>query len=185
MEHVTLNRHIIPQSDTLLDALHRLNEFSGQVMTLLAVDTDMRLTGTLTDGDVRRALINGSQLTSPISEAMHRDFRYMEAGCHDVAKLSGFRRAGYMLIPVLDSDGTISSVIDMTRTSTRLPMSAILMAGGKGERLRPLTLTTPKPLLEIDGKPIIDYNVEALAAVGITDITAVSYTHLTLPTKRT
>ena len=85
----------------------------------------------------------------------------MEAGCHDVAKLSGFRRAGYMLIPVLDSDGTISSVIDMTRTSTRLPMSAILMAGGKGERLRPLTLTTPKPLLEIDGKPIIDYNVEA------------------------
>lgn len=171
MEHVTLNRHIIPQSDTLLDALHRLNEFSGQVMTLLAVDADMRLTGTLTDGDVRRALINGSQLTSPISEAMHRDFRYMEAGCHDVAKLSGFRRAGYMLIPVLDSDGTISTVIDMTRTSTRLPMSAILMAGGKGERLRPLTLTTPKPLLEIDGKPIIDYNVEALAAVGITDIT--------------
>ena len=54
---------------------------------------------------------------------------------------------------------------------TILPISAILMAGGKGERLRPLTLDTPKPLLEIDGKAIIDYNIEALAACGVDNIT--------------
>ena len=73
--------------------------------------------------------------------------------------------------PVLNADGTLRRIIDLSVTPTQLPLRALLMAGGKGERLRPMTLTTPKPLLEIDGKAIIDYNVEALAAAGVTDIT--------------
>ena len=60
--------------------------------------------------------------------------------------------------------------MDLTATTTRLPLSAILMAGGKGERLRPMTLTTPKPLLKIGSKAIIDYNITALARAGITDV---------------
>ena len=62
-------------------------------------------------------------------------------------------------------------IIDLSERHTLLLMDAILMAGGKGERLRPLTLDTPKPLLEIEGKAIIDYNIESLSACGIKRIT--------------
>lgn len=81
------------------------------------------------------------------------------------------RLAGITLLPVLRPDGTLERIIDLNLTPTELPLKALLMAGGKGERLRPMTLTTPKPLLEIDGKAIIDYNIEALAAAGVRDIT--------------
>ncbi len=81
------------------------------------------------------------------------------------------RNRGIKLVPRLNADGSLAEIIDLNATRTRLPLGAILMAGGMGERLRPLTLTTPKPLLEIEGKAIIDYNIEALAAVGVSDIT--------------
>lgn len=165
-----MKRHIIPDTFTLLDALHRLNDFSGEVMTLLVTDSENRLAGTLTDGDVRRALISGKALESPVSEAMHRDFRRLRAGDTDVESIAAIRRLGIRLLPVVDDEGHIREIMNLTDRTTRLPLSAVLMAGGKGERLRPMTLTTPKPLLEIDGKAIIDYNVEALAKVGIKNI---------------
>ena len=80
-------------------------------------------------------------------------------------------RAALPIVPVVDNDGNIVDMVDLRATRTRLPLSAILMAGGKGERLRPMTLTTPKPLLRIEDKAIIDYNIEALAECGVSDIT--------------
>lgn len=165
-----MKNHLISETSSLLEALHRLNSFSGEVMTLLAVDDSGKLTGTLTDGDVRRALIDGKQTTSQVKEAMHRNFRALRDGVTDVQAIARFRSVGLRLIPIVDSEGYIKDILDIDKTWTRLPMSAVLMAGGKGERLRPMTLTTPKPLLKIDGKAIIDYNVEALAKAGIKDI---------------
>lgn len=166
-----MKRHLIHSDSTLLEALRRLNELSGSTMTLFVVDPEGRVVGTLTDGDVRRALLAGSGLDSPASAAARRDFRRLEAGRPDVRAMRECRLCGIRLLPVLRADGTLERIIDLNRTSTILPLSALLMAGGKGERLRPLTLTTPKPLLEIEGKAIIDYNIEALAACGVTDIT--------------
>ena len=166
-----MTRYTIESTATVHDALARLNELSGGRMTLFVTDTEGRMLGTLTDGDIRRALLGGVSLTDSVTRAMHTDFCSLRAGEVDVARLAQFRRGGKMLIPVLDDAGKITDVIDLGLTRSRLPVSAILMAGGLGERLRPMTLTTPKPLLEIEGKAIIDYNVEALAAVGVTDIT--------------
>ena len=73
-------------------------------------------------------------------------------------------------MPVLNADGTLLETIDTAVTHCCLPVSAILMAGGKGERLRPLTLTTPKPLLDVGGKAIIDHNIHALARAGVKDV---------------
>lgn len=164
------NRYIVDERTSIKEALRRLNELSGDVMTLLVVDSQGRMSGTLTDGDVRRAIISGAKLDTPVKEMMHRDFKYIsdENGHHQA--LRPLREIGIKLLPVLDSSRKITRVIDLRRTKAILPVSALIMAGGKGERLRPLTLTTPKPLLEIGGKPIIDYNIEALAAVGIDDI---------------
>lgn len=165
-----IDRHIIAESARLIDAVARLNELSGGVMTLLVTDGDGRMCGTLTDGDVRRALLAGVGLDSPVAEAMFRNFRYLREGSVNPDTLRELRRHRLTLIPVLDADGRISRVIDTRVTKTVLPVSAILMAGGKGERLRPMTLTTPKPLLTIGDKAIIDYNIEALAAVGVDNI---------------
>lgn len=166
-----MNNHIINEDVTIIDALHRLNELSGKVMTLLVVDNRRRMTGTVTDGDIRRGLLRGASLTDSVSGVVHRSFRAISAGSDAVETIRGCRKDGIVLLPVLNEDGTIERVLNLSERKSDLPLSAILMAGGRGERLRPLTDTVPKPLLPIDGKPIIDYNIEALAAVGINDIT--------------
>lgn len=168
---MTMNRHLINRQASLLEALRRLNELSGSTMTLFAVDDGGRVCGTLTDGDVRRALLGGCSLASPVSEAARRDFRSLRAPRPDVSAIRECRMAGIRLLPLLRDDGTLERILDLNVTPTELPLRALLMAGGKGERLRPMTLTVPKPLLEIGGKAIIDYNVEALVAAGVRDIT--------------
>lgn len=163
-------KQIISENSSLLEALGKLNSLPGGAMTLFAIDADGHLTGSLTDGDIRRALIAGAAVGDSVSVAMNRH-------CHSVCgfvepeRLRALRASGITLVPVVDADGRVVEIIDISGRRTRLPLRALLMAGGKGERLRPATLTTPKPLLQIEGKAIIDYNIEALAHCGISDIT--------------
>ncbi len=164
-----MQRHFILESAPVLDALRRLNDLSGEVMTLIATDSDGRPLGTVTDGDIRRAFIRGARPDSPVSEAMNRAFTSLSRP-DDVEAIRRARSKGLRLLPVTGPDGRVERLLDLTKQDTVLPLSAILMAGGKGERLRPLTLKTPKPLLEIDGCPIIDYNIRNLARAGITDV---------------
>lgn len=163
--------HIIAATRTLREALTKLNALPGGAMTLFVTDGEGRLCGSLTDGDVRRALIGGLSLDSPVSGAMRTPCRSTGAAAVDVAWLRRCRADGISLVPLTDAEGRPVDIIDLRHGRSRLPLRALLMAGGRGERLRPATLTTPKPLLKIEGKCIIDYNVEALAACGITDIT--------------
>ncbi len=165
------SKHIISSELTVLEALERLNSLPGDRMTLVIVDGENRPVGTITDGDIRRALLRGVLPASPVTEAAFTDFRWVAQGDTDIAKLKELRERGITLVPVLDDSKRIVDLLDLSACKTRLPLRAVVMAGGKGERLRPATLTTPKPLLEIEGKAIIDYNIEALAAVGIEDIT--------------
>ncbi|MBD5361311.1 MAG: NTP transferase domain-containing protein [Bacteroides sp.] len=165
-----MDKHLISPSATLREALRALNNLSGMAMTLLVVDPDRHLLGSLTDGDVRRALIAGLNLDSPVAEAMHRDFRAL-ADDMTPMDIRRVRAQGIRLLPVIDSEGRVVRILDLFRQSTRLPLRAMLMAGGRGERLRPLTDTTPKPLLPVGGQPIIDRNIDALRRVGVDDIT--------------
>lgn len=164
-------RNLINEQSTLLQALALLNSLPASAMTLFVTDSRGAVTGSLTDGDIRRALIAGKGLDSPAGDAACRSFRALRGDESDVELIRECRRAGIKLLPRLNADGTPAEIVDLSLTRSRLPLSAILMAGGMGERLRPLTLTTPKPLLTIEGKAIIDYNIEALAAVGVRDIT--------------
>lgn len=164
-------RNLINEQSTLLQALALLNSLPASAMTLFVTDSRGAVTGSLTDGDIRRALVAGKGLDSPAGDAACRSFRALRGDESDVELIRECRRAGIKLLPRLNADGTPAEIVDLSLTRSRLPLSAILMAGGKGERLRPMTLTTPKPLLTIEGKAIIDYNIEALAAVGVRDIT--------------
>lgn len=165
-----ISRHTIYKDASLLDALHCLNDLSGRVMTLFVLDSEGRVEGSITDGDIRRALLDGGSLSDSVDIACHRDYRYVRAGSIDPLVLRESRERGIKLLPALDGDNHLVSLVDLTRQHTVLPLRAVLMAGGRGERLRPMTLTMPKPLLQIEGKAIIDYNVEALAACGIDEI---------------
>lgn len=165
------NKHLITATSTLIEALEKLNSLSGGIMTLIVVNYDNVMVGTLTDGDIRRTLLRGIPLDSPVSEAMHTTFRALKDEDNDVTALRNMRSDGIQLVPVLDEAGHIVRLIELSGSRSCLPLQAVLMAGGRGERLRPLTDSLPKPLLSIDGKAIIDYNIEALAAAGIEDIT--------------
>lgn len=160
--------HLIGQELTLLEALSRINSLAPEPLVLFVLDGENRMVGTLTDGDSRRALIAGASVNDKVSKIMHRNFNYMMVEDIDnVKELKHHKELKMKLIPVLDSDRHIVDIIDLDRYKTRLPIDAVLMAGGKGERLRPLTEKKPKPLLPVGDKAIIDHNVDRLISYGI------------------
>ena len=160
--------HLISQEITLLEALSRINSLAPEPLVLFVLDEKNKMVGTLTDGDSRRALIAGASVNDKVSKIMHRNFSYMKVEEIDnVKELKHHKELKMKLIPVLDSDRHIVDIIDLDRYKTRLPIDAVLMAGGKGERLRPLTEKKPKPLLPVGDKAIIDHNVDRLISYGI------------------
>ena len=166
------SNHIISQEVTLLDALRRINTFKvPEPLVLFVVDEQQRMVGTLTDGDSRRALIAGASVTDKAEQIMHRRFLYMrQEDITNVREIRHQREMKMKLVPILDDDHHIVDIINLEKYKTRLPVDAVLMAGGKGERLRPLTANTPKPLLPVGDKAIIDHNVDRLISYGITQI---------------
>ena len=161
-----MNRYIICENSTIKDALFSLNNIAHDTLSLLVVNTDGQMVGTLTDGDIRRGLISGAQLTDEVSTIMHRDFKYIKQSEFDVSHLKSFRDRRILFIPILDENRHIVEVVNLQKYKSHLPIDAVLMAGGKGERLRPLTEKTPKPLLPVGGKCIIDHNIDRLISYG-------------------
>lgn len=155
---------------SLRDALRSLNLLSGSAMTLFVIDPVGRVEGSLTDGDVRRWLVAGGSPDDAVDKAMFRNFFALCPGQNIWERVSTGRKRGLRLLPVLDTEGRLTDILDLKNLKAKLPLDAVLMAGGKGERLRPLTLETPKPLLKIGGKAIIDYNVDSLHSFGIDNI---------------
>ena len=164
-----LRRHSIDADASVRTALAALNSLSGRAMTLFAVSADGLLEGTVTDGDIRRGLIAGVNLEDKVSRVMHTDFLSASPTDDLCMKIAEGRRRRLALLPVT-ANGRIISIIDLNSVKTMLPIDAVLMAGGRGERLRPLTLDTPKPLLKVGDKPIIEYNVEELETCGVKNI---------------
>ena len=165
------SNHIISQEVTLLEALSRINSLAPDPLVLFVVDDKQRMVGTLTDGDSRRALIAGASVNDKAQSIMLRNFRYMTtANVTDVMEIRHQKEKKMKLVPILDQECHIVDIINLEKFKTRLPVDAVMMAGGKGERLRPLTENTPKPLLPVGNKAIIDHNVDRLINYGINHI---------------
>ena len=164
-------KYIIHQNLSLLEALTYINALPRGPLVLFVVDDEERMVGTLTDGDARRALIAGANVNDKTSTIMHTKFRYIREGKGDiVAQLHKQRELSMTLVPILDENNRITDIVNLERFITKLPIDAVLMAGGKGERLRPLTENVPKPLLPVGGKAIIDHNVDRLISYGVQHI---------------
>lgn len=165
------SKYIIRHTAAIRDALIALDKLSGGVLTLFVVDESSSIMlGTLTDGDIRRNLIKGCTLENEVSVAMNKQFSSINSEVIDVEYIRFCKRQGIKLLPMLNSENRIMRILDLVNLKSVLPIDAILMAGGKGERLRPLTEKTPKPLVKIGEKCIIDYNIDSLISYGVENI---------------
>jgi dTDP-glucose pyrophosphorylase len=164
-------KNIVTVNLTIKDSLEKLNSLdSHDSLTLFVVDKDHKLTGTLTDGDIRRGLLNGSTLETSIEVILHRNFKYLQRNKFELSLIEEFRIKEIELIPLVDDDFRIIKILNLKVKKSILPIDAVIMAGGEGKRLRPLTLTTPKPLIKIGDKPILEHNIDRLSDFGIDNV---------------
>lgn len=166
-----IQKYTVQENLCILEALVALNKLSSDSLTLFVLNAEGKMVGTLTDGDIRRKLIEGISLKAAVSEMMNRNFSYLTMNEKEIVrKIREYRYKGITLLPLLNEKKEIVRIYNLKKHYSVLPIDAVLMAGGKGERLRPLTEKTPKPLLPVGDKAIIDYNIERLIAYGIEHI---------------
>ena len=160
--------HLILTGSSIKQALKVLNDLSQDAI-LFVVDDIGRLIGSLTDGDVRRGLLNNFTIENKIDDIIQSNPRYIKKGDYNIQKIIEFREEDYRIIPVLDDQNRVVNVINFRKIKSYLPIDAVIMAGGRGQRLMPLTDKTPKPLLKVGNKAIMEHNLDRLAMFGIDD----------------
>ncbi|MFC2036468.1 nucleotidyltransferase family protein [Chloroflexota bacterium] len=162
---------------TVRDAIAALER--GALGIALIVDRDSRLLGTVTDGDVRRAILRNVSLEAEVGELLVRPEGSAYAkpitarhGTPDDEILALMHIKSVHQIPLVDAEGQVLGLVTMADLTRRrdLGIPAVVMVGGFGTRLHPLTETTPKPLLQIGGKPILERIIEGLCRHGICNI---------------
>ncbi|WP_276389060.1 nucleotidyltransferase family protein [Eudoraea chungangensis] len=161
-------KHIISIDSTVKEALIKLNDL-GKDAVLFVVNNKNKLMGSLTDGDVRRGLIRGITLDSTLKEVIQGEPKFVRKGEQNIEEIIQYREGNYRILPVIDKKDRIVNVINFRELRSYLPLDAVIMAGGMGTRLKPLTEKTPKPLLKIGKKPIMEHNLDRLALYGIDD----------------
>lgn len=145
----------------------------------VVVDEERRLLATITDGDIRRALLAGIEVEQPVGSLMPRHLNpatnapiTARVGTPDAVLLALMQKHSVRQIPLLDSDGCVSEIAvlhDMLRQPD-LPVIGLIMAGGFGKRLMPLTDGTPKPMLPINGRPLLEHMLSKLRLAGIRSV---------------
>jgi dTDP-glucose pyrophosphorylase len=157
---------LIAPSLTLREALQTINDVGCQMA--LVVDKDRRLLGTLSDGDARRALLRGVTLDTPVSEAMHTTPTVVHNHDDLETRLGLIRRRGLHQLPIVDSRGHVVGlevVDDYLQVPAREEL-VVIMAGGLGSRLKELTRETPKPMLNVGSRPILETIVRSFSEQG-------------------
>lgn len=160
--------HLIHFESTIEQALVQLNEL-GKDAILFAVNEKNELIGALTDGDIRRGLLKGYTIHDALKLIIQSNPRFVRKGESDLNKIIEYRENNFRIIPVIDKSEKVVNVINFRTMRSYLPIDAVIMAGGRGQRLSPLTDAVPKPLLVVGDKPIIDHNISRLAQYGIDD----------------
>lgn len=148
--------------------MERLNEATYPIQ--LVLDAEGRLAGTVTDGDIRRAILRGVRLDDPVAKCMH-DKPFTGRVGRDEENLAKLRSviARTPFLPVVDDLGKVDEILIIADGRIG-SMRALIMAGGFGRRLGPITKSTPKPLLLVGGRPILDHLIERLEAASVDEI---------------
>lgn len=157
---------LVAPETSLRDALTTIDRAASQIA--LVVDAQQRLLGTMSDGDIRRALLRGLGLADPASVVMHATPVSATTGDDRSARLAIMRTSGVHHLPVLDNDGVVvglETVDDYLNVQERDEW-VVIMAGGLGSRLKELTRDVPKPMLKVGTKPLLETIVRSYVDQG-------------------
>jgi dTDP-glucose pyrophosphorylase len=156
---------VVGEETALIETLRRIDQGNLQ---LAVVERDGKIVGTVTDGDVRRALLSGVSLDASVEQVMNRTPIVAPVGISNAAALTLMRRHSIHQLPIVDAEGKVTEVklIDDLAVAPPSDHWVILMAGGLGSRLKPLTNETPKPLLRIGDRPILETVLTGFVKAG-------------------
>lgn len=157
---------LLPLDASIQQAIQSLNESALQIV--LVVAPDGALVGTITDGDIRRGLLRGLNLSSPIDSIIYREALVAPPQLPREMVLSLMQANDINALPVVDEARRVTGLHvfkELIAPATR-PNLMVIMAGGAGSRLRPHTESCPKPLLQVGGKPMIEHIIERAKAEG-------------------
>ncbi len=170
MNYEDYRPHALDINTTIRQSIQLIDKTMGQAC--LIVDNETKLLGIVTDGDIRRFIINGGNIDSPVSEVMNKRPLVINQKTSREEVLKIFREKKYRNFPVVSEDGkmvglvTLDSILGFDEKENPV----ILMAGGKGSRLKPLTNNCPKPLLKVGGQPILETIIQRLRSHGLSNI---------------
>lgn len=164
-----VRKHIIYEDESVRTSLIQLNDLHSDAILFVCTRENI-LIGSLTDGDLRRGFINGLDFETNILDFLQPDplFIYKEDLHH--ADLADLKNRHFLIIPVVDSRRQIVDILNLRINHSHLPLDVVIMAGGRGQRLMPLTLDTPKPMLQVGDKPILERNIDRLIKYGVKNI---------------
>jgi dTDP-glucose pyrophosphorylase len=178
MDAERLEKILVAPNATVREVIEGID--AGAIEIALVVDEDRRLLGTVTDGDIRRALLKGAGLDDPIDAIVHRDPVTAPSGTDVSQLLQRMTARGVDQIPLIRDERVVDVAFmrDLVREG-EAPEPAhpvVLMAGGRGTRLYPLTADTPKPMLAVGGRPLLERLLEQVRDAGFSRVLmAVNY----------
>ncbi len=161
-----LDDYLIAPGATVAQALETINRSEGKIA--LVVDADRRLLGVVTDGDFRRGLLRGVGLDQTVDKVMNPKPVVARQGEDRQRLLALMRREQYRQIPLVDQSGRLvglETLLELLQIEER-DNWVVILAGGRGVRLKPLTHAVPKPMLEIGSKPILEIMLDNLVEQG-------------------
>jgi dTDP-glucose pyrophosphorylase/CBS domain-containing protein len=170
-------RILVPVDATVRHVIEAIDH--GAVEIALAVDVDRRLLGTITDGDVRRALLTGTKLDDPITDVIHHGATTAPMGTAAGELLTMMTERAIEQVPLMDGD-RVAGLVTLRELVGSAPDQGpvVIMAGGEGHRLRPLTDDTPKPMLKVGDRPLLEQVVQQIREAGFQKVMiAVNYRH--------
>ncbi|MFH1033288.1 MAG: nucleotidyltransferase family protein [Pseudomonadota bacterium] len=169
-----LSKHCLPPDSDIRRCIQALNQ--GEKGIVLVLDDQGRLLGTVTDGDVRRAILAGQGLDTPIqtllaakSSSTYASPVTAPLGSERAQLLGLMRQHSIRQVPLVDGQGRVADLVAMADLlpQAEAPVKAVIMAGGFGKRLYPMTQDLPKPMLPVGGRPLLEHIVEQLKDAGI------------------
>lgn len=174
--HTDVSAYCVGPDNSVHEAIRRMDATRRGI--ILVVDTERRLVGTVTDGDIRRAVLNNTDLNEPVRVLLKQ-----KEGTRFATPLTApvdadqstlivlFRRYDIRHLPVVDENQHVVGLVTLDEcVAAPTPLKAVIMAGGFGQRLGSLTEETPKPMLSVGGRPLMELIIEQLRSVGIHDI---------------
>ena len=150
------DKNILSFKSTLLEAIQKMDR--ADIKIVLILDEEQKLCGTVTDGDVRRSLLRGASLQDSVTHTMNIYPKAVSQNTSQEERVQLMRKENLLHLPILDSQGRVRYlfILKETHSTSCKDNWIVLMAGGMGKRLLPLTKDTPKPLLQVGNKPILE-----------------------------